>query len=136
MLISYLKGIFRTFNNSLREKVREELKKKIKEIARNLGGNAELNFTGNYPATVNSKEEAQEVRKIALDVADNIDEDYQTMSSEDFSYFLEKVPGAMILIGCQGEEYYPQHSENFNGGINPSLLGTQIFYDLVKKYLL
>ena len=133
---AYLKGIFRTFNNSLREKVREELKKKIKEIARNLGGNAEINFTGNYPATVNSKEEAQEVRKIALSVADNIDEDYQTMSSEDFSYFLEKVPGAMILIGCQGEEYYPQHSENFNCGINPSLLGTQIFYDLVKKYLL
>lgn len=133
---AHLKGICRTFDNSLREKVKEELKNRVEEIAKNLGGSAKLEFTGSYPATINTERESKEVKEIALEIADNVDENYQTMSSEDFSYFLEKVPGAMILVGCQGEKYYPQHSENFSCGINPSLLGTQIFYDLVKKYLL
>ena len=101
-----------------------------------MGGRAELKFIGNYPATINSKEEAEEIKKIALEVADNIEEKYQTMCSEDFSYFLEKVPGAMILVGCQQDIYYPQHSENFTCGMKPVLIGTQIFYDLVNSYLI
>ena len=35
------------------------------------------------------------------------------MCSEDFSYFLEEIPGAMILVGCGTDKYYPQHNENF-----------------------
>ena len=57
------------------------------------------------------------------------------MCSEDFSYFLEKTPGAMIFVGCQKEQYFPQHNENFTVGINPILIGTQVFFDIVKKYL-
>ena len=62
--------------------------------------------------------------------------DYRTMCSEDFSYYLEKVPGAMIFIGCQRKMYYPQHNENFTVGINAVLIGTQVFYEIAKKYLM
>ncbi len=131
-----LKGICRTFNNDIRKEIKEKLKNKVEDIANKMGGKAKLEFIGNYPATINSKKEADDVKEIAQKVAEGIDENHQTMSSEDFSYFLEKVPGAMILIGCKQDKYYPQHSENFTCGIKPVLIGTQIFYDIVKKYLM
>ena len=67
---------------------------------------------------------------------DSVVKNYKTMCSEDFSYFLEKVSGAMILIGCKKDIYYPQHNENFTVGINPILIGTQVFFDIVKKYMM
>ena len=101
-----------------------------------MGGKAELKFIGNYPATINSKKEAEEIQEIAQEVVGKIETNYKTMCAEDFSYFLQKVPGAMIFVGCQRDEYYPQHNENFTVGINPILIGTQIFKNIVKKYLM
>ena len=81
-------------------------------------------------------EEAQEVQKIASEVVNKVIIDYQTTSSEDFSYYLEKAPGCMIFIGCTKDKFYPQHSENFTVGENPILIGTQVFYNISKKYLM
>ncbi len=133
---AHLKGICRTFNNNIRARIKEELKNNTESIAKKIGGRADFEFVGSYPATINSKEIAKEIKEIALKITDSIDTEYKTMCSEDFSYFLEKVPGAMILVGCGNEEYYPQHSENFTCGINPILIGTQIFYEIIKKYLM
>lgn len=108
-----LKGICRTFNNEIRKEVKEELKRKVEKIAKDFDGKAELKFVGNYPATINSKEEAKVVQEIVKNVTGKIDTEYKTMCSEDFSYFLEKTPGAMILVGCGTDKYYPQHNENF-----------------------
>ena len=132
----YLKGICRTFNNNLRDKIKNELQKNVEKIAKEQGGDAKLTFIGNYPATINSKEEAEIVKNIASNIVSNVDENYQTMASEDFSYFLQKVPGCMILIGSQRDNYYPQHNENFTVGINPILIGTQVFYDIAKIYFI
>ena len=131
-----LKGICRTFNNDIRKNIKKEIKEEVENLARELGAKAEFKFIGNYPATINSKEESEAVKEISEKVVGEVITDYKTMCSEDFSYFLEKVPGAMIFVGCQRGMYYPQHNENFTVGINPILIGTQIFYDIVKKYMM
>lgn len=133
---AYIKGACRTYNNEIRKNIKEELKDKVEKLAEEMGGKAELKFIGSYPATINSKEEAEEIQKLSTDIVKNVETNYRTMCSEDFSYFLENVPGAMIFVGCQRDKYYPQHSENFTVGINPILIGTQIFYDIAKKYLM
>ena len=115
---------------------KQKLVQKVEDIASKLGGRAELNFIGNYPATINSEKEAKEVESVAKNIVAEIVTDYTTMCAEDFSYFLEKVPGAMILVGCQQNEYFPQHNENFTVGINPILIGTQLFLDITKKYMM
>lgn len=131
----YLKGICRTFNNQIREKVKEDLKQNVEKIAEQFGGKAELKFIGNYPATINDVEETKKIYGLSTKIAQNVETNYKTMCSEDFSYFLEKVPGTLILVGCQKDEYYPQHSENFSVGENTMLLCTQMLYEIVKKYL-
>ena len=132
----YLKGICRTFNNEIREKIKLDLKNKVEKIATEMGGKVEFKFIGNYPAVINSEEEAKEIQNLSTKIVQNVEKNYKTMCSEDFSFFLQKVPGAMIFVGCQQEEYYPQHNENFTVGIKPILIGTQLFYEIVKRYMM
>ena len=101
-----------------------------------MGGKAEVEFLVEYPVVENSRQEAKELQEIARKVVNEVNTTYQTTASEDFSYYLEKVPGVMMHVGCQKENFYPQHSEEFEVGENPILIGTQIFYEITKKYLM
>lgn len=132
----FMKGICRTNSNKVRKESKEQLIKTVQEIAEEMGGKAEIKFLSEYPVVENSKKEAKELQAIAKNIVENVDTTYQTMASEDFSYYLEKVPGVMIHVGCQGDIFYPQHSEEFKVGEKPLLIGTQMFYEIAKKYLM
>ena len=134
--VVHMKGICRTNNNEVRKEMKKKIVETVEGIAKEMGGRAEVKFLVEYPVTVNSKEEAEEVQEIARKVVNNVVTDYQTTTSEDFSYYLEKVPGCMIFVGCSKDEFYPQHNENFTVGENPILIGTQVFYEIAKKYLM
>lgn len=132
----FMKGICRTNSNKVRKESKEQLIKTVQEIAEEMEGKAEIKFLSEYPVVENSKKEAKELQAIAKNIVENVDTTYQTMASEDFSYYLEKVPGVMIHVGCQGDIFYPQHSEKFKVGEKPLLIGTQMFYEIAKKYLM
>ena len=132
----FMKGICRTNNNETRKEMKKKIVDTVEEVANKMGGSAEVKFLAQYPVTVNSSEEAKIVQELAKNIVDNVITDYQTTTSEDFSYYLEKVPGCMIFVGCGGDIYYPQHNENFTVGEKPILIGTQLFYEITKKYLM
>ena len=134
--IVHMKGICRTNNNGIRKEIKEKIVDTVENIAKDMGGKAEVEFLAEYPATVNSKDEAKVVRELAKNIVSNVVTDYQTTTSEDFSYYLEKVPGCIIFVGCTKDKFYPQHNENFTVGENPILIGTQMFYEIAKKYLM
>ena len=134
--VVHMKGICRTNNNKVRKEMKKKLVSTVENIASKMGGKAEVKFLVEYPVTVNSKEEAKVVQEIARKVVSNVVTDYQTTTSEDFLYYLEKVPGCMIFVGCTRDKFYPQHNENFTVGENPILIGTEVFYEIAKKYLM
>ena len=134
--VVHMKGICRTNNNEVRKEMKKKIVETVEGIAKEMGGRAEIKFLVEYPVTVNSKEEVETVQEIARKVVNNVVTDYQTTTSEDFSYYLEKVPGCMIFVGCRRNKFYPQHSENFTVGENPILIGTEVFYEIAKKYLM
>lgn len=134
--IVHMKGICRTNNNDVRKEMKKKIVETVEGIAKEMGGRAEVKFLVEYPVTVNSKEEAKELQELARNVVSKVITNYQTTTSEDFSYYLERVPGCMIFVGCQRDKFYPQHNENFTVGENPILIGTQMFYEIAKKYLM
>lgn len=134
--VVHMKGICRTNNNEIRKEMKKKIVETVEGIASKMGGRAKVKFLVEYPVTVNSKEEAETVQEIAKKIVSNVITDYQTTTSEDFSYYLEKVPGCMIFVGCTKDKFYPQHNENFTVGENPILIGTQVFYEIAKKYLM
>ena len=132
-----MKGICRTYNNEIRKKLKEQLQEEMKEIAKATNTKIELKHIEERPAVVNSMQETKDIQKLAEEIVgkENVVTNYQTMCSEDFSFFLNQASGAFVFIGCQQEKYYPQHNENFVVDEKSILLGTQMMYNIAKKYL-
>ena len=132
-----MKGICRTFDNEIRTNLKQQLQKKMQEIAQNTNTQIVLHHIEERPVVVNSYDETKTIQNIATEIVgkENIITNYKTMCAEDFSFFLQEVPGAFVFIGCQQEEYYPQHNENFKVDEESIILGTQVLYNIAKEYL-
>lgn len=131
-----MKGICRTYDNNIRTELKQKLQERMKKISKETGTKIELTHIEERPVVVNSPEDTQIIKQLATEIVgqENVITDYKTMCSEDFSFFLQEAPGAFVFIGCQQEEYYPQHNENFTVDEESIVLGVQVMYNIAKKY--
>lgn len=98
-----MEGTIRTVSEQTREKVRANVARVASGVAETYGCTCEVDIIGGYPVTVNDPAMALLVEQAAQRV---LGEDrYVTMpqpvmGSEDFSYVLQNVPGAMMGLGA------------------------------------
>lgn len=97
-----LGGTVRTLDADLRERMPERIEELAKGVAKGMRGDAELDYKFSYPVTSNDAGAA----KLALGVAGELFGEerveelvHPSMGAEDFSFFLEKVPGAFVWLG-------------------------------------
>ena len=135
-----LGGTVRTFKPETRSFYEKKLKEISAGIAKANGAEAEVDFhlTNKYPPTINSKKESE----FAANVAKKVFGDSQvvtdidpSMGGEDFSYLLEKKPGAYLYIG-QGDDNHKAHLHTTKYDFNDSLLpiGVNYWVELVKNF--
>ena len=91
---------------ALNPQVRELLEKRITELAQSqaqsYGVRAQVNYQRGYPVLVNHKSETDFARDVAEELVGTARVTRQGKAltgSEDFAFFLEKVPGCYLLIG-------------------------------------
>ena len=101
-----LKGTIRTLSPERRAEIREAIREVAENIARAHRCSANVTVIDGFPATMNDE------RAIVLGdtVASNMDgaasfyhRPVPNMGAEDFSYVLEKVPGAMFFLGAAAQ---------------------------------
>jgi len=112
---AHLGGTVRTLNADLRQRMPRRMEELARGVAKGMRGDIDLDYTFSYPVTVN--EEAAAI--LALDVAEDLfnsesvlELSSPSMGAEDFSYFLESVPGAFIWLGI-GEDVSGLHTPKF-----------------------
>ena len=123
---------------TFREEVRMHVKRRFEEIvagqAAAFGVRAEIDYELGYPATVNAPEKAAFAAEIAREVAGaaGVNEaGGREMGAEDFSYMLEKRPGAYLFLG-QGPGAGLHHpAYEFNDEAAPH--GASFFARLVER---
>lgn len=102
-----LTGTIRTFELTVRERVLDRFQEVVRGSARAMGCEAEIEIRRLTPATINQLETAARVEATARRLfpqADIETRPHLTMGSEDFAYFLEKVPGCFFFIGSANPE--------------------------------
>lgn len=117
----------RYFSEDTQALLRDELPELVRLLAQAHGCGAEVEFVPSYPATVNDPDEAAAVldRLEELHGRDSVVRlPEPAMTSEDFSYVLQRVPGALVFLGAMPPgpgtgEVAPMHSEGvlFDDGI-------------------
>ncbi len=102
-----LKGTIRTLSYDVRAKVKKRISEIVKFVALESGGEYVLNIIHGLPPLINDIEKSSFAERAVQKVVTKENVlilDKPIMGSEDFAYYLEKAPGAMIMIGARNEE--------------------------------
>jgi len=93
----------RSFSREARDRMREVAPALIRDIASAHGLTATAEFTNSYPVTVNDRAEAEFAAQVVADVLGErryIPQPNPMAGAEDFSYVLDQVPGAFVMLGA------------------------------------
>jgi amidohydrolase len=93
----------RTFSPQAREKVREVATRLVRDVAAAHGLTADASYEDGYPVTANDAAEAAfATQTITAVLGDDryVDAPNPLTGSEDFSYVLNEVPGAFVMLGA------------------------------------
>lgn len=128
-------GTFRTFKAETRDFIKAELIK-VCSIAKTLGGDFEIKYDLDYPATVNDPQIAKVMRQTAIDLIgeENVIEVNPKTWSEDFAYMAREVPGAFMFLGAEIEgDTRCHHSHNFDLDESGLYIGTAILAETARR---
>ena len=136
-----LVGTVRSYSEAVQVQIEERLRQLCTGVAQGFGASAELHYERVYPATVNTVAEAHFVADVASALVgeDKVWRDMlPSMGGEDFSFMLQRLPGAYIRIGQglpHGAGPHPLHNSryDFNDQILP--LGAALHASLVEQAL-
>lgn len=112
---AYLEGTVRTYTPELRKKMEIRLGEILKGLDVMFHTHSELNYVHGHGATINTPSKIaflQEVGKSYLGEEKITQPEYPSMCAEDFSYYLQKFPGAFMWLGA-GEDKPPLHNASF-----------------------
>jgi len=99
-------GTIRTFEASVRTLVLERFEKIVHSVAEGMGCQVDIQVDKLTLAAINHPDVTGRVQDIARKLFTNyeIETNFRTMGSEDFSYVQEKVPGCFVFIGSANHE--------------------------------
>jgi amidohydrolase len=136
-----LTGTVRTFTDDMRQLIRQRMSEITAGLASTFKAEIKFDYKNGYPATVNHPAAYENVmtaaRQIVGSRAIHMD---PCMGGEDFSYYLQKVPGCFFFVGSSPEGALPgsipHHSSNFDINENALMIGTSIYLQLIENLLI
>ena len=109
-----------------RAKAHVMIEKMVIDIARSMGGDAEVNIMKGYPVLINDDKVGERARAWAEEYmgAENVVDLDLWMAAEDFAWYTHEVPGCFYRLGTRNEErgiVHGVHTPQFD--IDESALG-------------
>jgi hippurate hydrolase len=123
-----LQGTLRVFSEDDFERIQTRLKQIAKKIDSKYGTNSELFFSEGYPALINDNKTAEKILA-SLDVKRL---EHPEMISEDFSYYLQKVPGVFFYLGSG--KNFELHDPAFDIDENVLENGASLYQNLLSLF--
>jgi len=131
-------GSIRVLDKESQNIIKTKIHEISKGIAKGLGGDVEIIYEHKYPITTNSNiEYALKAIENTVDEKSIVTTFNPSMGSEDFSFFLERVPGAYVWLGStkKGKEIIPLHSQDYDFEDDLIEIGANYWINLVKQEL-
>ena len=136
---AHLAGTVRSFSEKAMQTVEANMKRIVDNIAASFGATATFDFRYLFAPTVNTPSEAEFVADVVAGMVgeENMDRHGPLiMASEDFSWMLQKVPGAYFNIGNgYGESGCEVHNPGYDFNDEALPLGSSAFVKIVETRL-
>lgn len=136
-----LKGTTRAYTKKNRALIKERMKDIILGTEKMFEAEINLNYKDGYPPTINDPKCTENVFSAATKtIGDNTHTPYLSMGGEDFSYYLEKIPGCFYFVGsCPIDKEplsTPHHCSHFDIDENALLIGSSSFIRIIEDLLI
>ncbi len=132
-----LKGTIRTTEESVREQIVDKIKKVTAGLAALNGAEINVHIKPGYPPIINKEEECLLARQVAAKLLGKnsvITIPLPSLGGEDFSYYLQQIPGCFIRFGAAkvGHELIAAHSPRFDFDEEVLRVGSAYMSELVR----
>ena len=132
-----LEGTVRAQDPAVRQQLLNSVRRIAESIAQLHGAKIHIMVAEGTPPLVNHPEMAALARRAAIEVVGEsnvLPLKTANMGAEDFSYYLERIPGAYVRFGSQvpGREGYPAHSSKFDFDEDALAVGAAYYQAIAK----
>lgn len=133
-------GTIRCHNPALREFLPKRIRDILEGVVHAMRGRYEFNLMETFPVTINDERLTTFVAKVATELLgkDRVSQMKPLMASEDFSYYLQNIPGSFVYLGIKNIEkgiVYPHHHPRFDIDEEVLPIGTALNAAVAIAYL-
>ena len=135
-----LSGTARAYTEENRNLIKTRMAEIIDGVAKTFGAEISFDYEDGYPPTINHTDPVNKVLKAAERVVgEKAGMPYLSMGGEDFSYYLQKIPGCFFFVGSAPNDQKlfetPHHCSHFTMDERALLVGPSIYLNLVDDLL-
>ena len=129
-------GTARAYTEENRQLIKTRMQEILDGVAATFGAVITMDYEDGYPPTINhdsATENALNASKAI--VGEGAGFPFQSMGGEDFSYYIQKIPGCFFFIGSapEGSEpmSVPHHCSHFDIDERALMVGASVFVELI-----
>ncbi|RHW36712.1 amidohydrolase [Lysinibacillus yapensis] len=135
-----IEGTVRCFDAETRDHIEKQLQVYAENVASIYGGTAKVDYFRGTQAVINGEESAKLVQKVTAAAfgEDAVYDEKPTMGGEDFSFYLDEVPGSFTLVGSGNPEkdtQWAHHHGKFNVDEDALATGAELYAQYAWAYL-
>ncbi|WP_368653223.1 M20 family metallopeptidase [Ornithinibacillus sp. 4-3] len=127
-----LNGTIRSYDPDIRDLLENRMKEITEATCALTGASCEIKYSRGYDALWNHPKETQYLRDVAIETLgeENVSEKKPGMGAEDFTYYVQKVPGTFFNVGARLDDdskVFPHHHPRFDIKEDALLVGAKVF---------
>ena len=135
-----LTGTTRAYTENNRNMIKKRMQDIIDGVSKSFGAEIVLKYKEGYPPTVNHEDPTKLVLEASsMVVGKRAGYPYLSMGGEDFSYYLQKVPGCFFFVGSAPDKNNilstPHHCSHFDIDERSLLIGASVYVNLIDNIL-
>lgn len=132
-------GTIRTFDPITQKLMIDELKRCLEGLVTTIGITYDLKYSKGYPPVVNTTNETDLIVNAARKIEDieELVELKPSLGGEDFSYYLQRVPGSFFYTGTRNENFkadFPHHHPKFDIDEKGMLNAVKVFLQATEDF--
>lgn len=132
-------GTIRTFDPTTQKLMIDELKRCLEGLVTTMGITYDLKYSKGYPPVVNTINETDLIVNAARKIEDieELVELKPSLGGEDFSYYLQRVPGSFFYTGTRNENFkadFPHHHPKFDIDEKGMLNAVKVFLQATEDF--
>lgn len=132
-------GTIRTFDPTTQKLMIDELKRCLEGLVTTMGITYDLKYSKGYPPVVNTTNETDLIVNAARKIEDieALVELKPSLGGEDFSYYLQRVPGSFFYTGTRNENFkadFPHHHPKFDIDETGMLNAVKVFLQATEDF--